>query len=379
MSRVLDQELLRTTMEKRGLTFTALAREMGVSVESVSKWVRGVATPRPGKAFRLGQVLDLTHEQLYGKSDAVLEPQIAFRITRNQAPSDGHRARARDMARMYEQLVPYLPFSRFVAPQQLKNPGASYEYLEELCVQLRREMGLGAQDPIALKTLFEYLSSRLQAVVVPVFWNHRSGGAELAAHIYSPKTQTTWIPFNLDTKAWDARFWVAHELAHALTFQSFDADQGEVFADAFAGTLVMPPVLANAAYSQMRTMRTFGERFKIAVEVGERLHISPVCVAKQVERFARETGAEALGLDTPQLYKSIARPQKAAPTVSQELFPKGNPSVAEFRRAASDFIKTPFFETLSKYLRDRHGGPAFIQGLLDCPLEDAIALNRELA
>ena len=40
-------------------------------------------------------------------------------------------------------------------------------------------------------------------------------------------------------------------------------------------------------------------------------------------------------------------------------------------------MKTPFFETLSKYLKDRRSGPSFIQGVLDCPLEDAIALNRE--
>ena len=379
MNKMLNQDLLRTTIEKRGLTFTALAREVGVSVESVSKWVRGTAAPRPGKAFKLGQVLELTYEQLYPKRDAALEPQVAFRITRNQTPSDSHHARAQDMARMYEQLVPYLPFSEFEAPQQLKNPNSSYEYLEQLGIQLRQAMGVSAQDPVPLKAIFEYLSSRLQAVVVPVFWNHRSGSAELAAHIYSPRTQTTWIPFNLDTKAWDARFWVAHELAHALTFRSLNTAEGEEFADAFAGTLVMPPVLARSTYSQMSATTGLSNRIKIAIETAQRLHISPICVAKQVERFAKETGASSLGLDVPQLYKSVSRLLKVQPTVSQELFPNGNPSVTELRRVAADFMKTPFFETLSKYLKDRRSGPSFIQGVLDCPLEDAIALNRELA
>ena len=251
--------------------------------------------PRPGKAFKLGQVLELTYEQLYPKRDAALEPQVAFRITRNQTPSDAHHARAQDMARMYEQLVPYLPFSEFEAPQQLKNPNSSYEYLEQLGIQLRQAMGVSAQDPVPLKAIFEYLSSRLQAVVVPVFWNHRSGSAELAAHIYSPRTQTTWIPFNLDTKAWDARFWVAHELAHALTFRSLNTAEGEEFADAFAGTLVMPPVLARSTYSQMSATTGLSNRIKIAIETAQRLHISPICVAKQVRRrCAKEPGASSL-------------------------------------------------------------------------------------
>lgn len=379
MNKVLNQDLLRTTIEKRGLTFTALAREVGVSVESVSKWVRGTAAPRPGKAFKLGQVLDLTYEQLYPKRETALEPQIAFRITRNQAPSESHHARAQDMARMYEQLVPYLPFSEFEAPQQLKNPNSAYGYLEQLGVQLRHDMGLSAEDPVPLKAIFEYLSSRLQAVVVPVFWDHRAGGAELAAHIYSPRTQTTWIPFNLDTKAWDARFWVAHELAHALTFRSLTTAEGEEFADAFAGTLVMPPLLARSTYSQMSATTGLNSRIKIAIEIAQRLHISPICVAKQVERFAKETGADSLSLEVPQFYNSVSRLQKVQPTVSQEFFPNGNPSVTELRHVAADFMKTPFFETLSRYLKDRRSGPSFIQGVLDCPLEDAIALNRELA
>jgi hypothetical protein len=230
--------------------------------------------------------------------------------------------------------------------------------------------------PVPLKAIFEYLSSRLQAVVVPVFWNHREGGAELAAHIYSPRTQTTWIPFNLDAKAWDARFWIAHELAHALTFRSLNTAEGEEFADAFAGTLVMPPVLARSTYSHMGATSGLSNRIKLAIETAQRLHISPICVAKQVERFAKETGAASPGLDVPQLYKSVSRLTKAQPTVSQELFPNGNPSVTELRRVATDFMKTPFFETLSKYLKDRHSGPSFIQGVLDCPLEDAIAQPR---
>ncbi len=379
MNRTFNQDLVRTTLDKRGLTFTAVAKELGVSVESVSKWVRGAAVPRPGKAYKLGQVLDLTYEQLFGPTDRSLEPQIAFRLTKNRKPDDSHHARAQEMARMYEQLAPYLPFNSFVAPAQLKNPECTYEYLEALGSQMRQDMGLAAQDPVPLKALFEYLSSRLQAVVVPVFWNHRSGGAELAAHIYSPKTRTTWIPFNLDTKAWDARFWVAHELAHAITFGVLEVADGERFADAFAGTLVMPPQVARSTYEHMSAIRTNAARFDVAIETAQRFHISPICVGKQVERYAQANGLVSLNLDQRPLYQFVHRLQQAQPTVSKELFPRGSPSVADLRQVAADIMKTPFFETLAKYLKASHGGAAFIQGILDCPLEDAMALNSELA
>jgi transcriptional regulator with XRE-family HTH domain len=379
MIRTFNQDLVRTTLDKRGLTFTALAKEIGVSVESVSKWVRGAAVPRPGKAYKLGQILELTYEQLFGPADKALEPRIAFRLTRNRKPDDSHHARAQEMARMYEQLAPYLPFNAFVAPEQLKTPHCTYEYLEALGLQLRHDMGLAAQDPVPLKVLFEYLSSRLQAVVVPVFWGHRSGAAELAAHIYSPKTRTTWIPFNLDAKAWDARFWVAHELAHAITFGALDTADGELFADAFAGTLVMPPQIARSTYEHMSAIRTNAARFEIAVDTAQRLHISPICVVKQVERYAQANALGSLSLDKPPLYQFVNRLLAAQPTVLKELFPLGSPSVADLRQVALDIFKTPFFETLSKYLKASHAGPAFIQGILDCPLEDAMALNSELA
>lgn len=379
MERKLNHELVRTTADKAGYSFTKLAREVGVSTESVSKWLQGEASPRPGKAIKLGKALSLSYEQMFGARDRTNEPQIAFRLVRNQAPSESHHERAREMGRMYEELAPFLPFSRFEAPPRLKSPSADYDYLEQMCTALRREMGLEANVPLGLPTLFKHLSDKLQAVVIPVFWGHRAGQAELAAHIYSPKTKTTWIPFNMDTKLWDARFWVAHELGHVYTFDVLTEKESETFSDAFAGTLVFPVALAKEAYETLSGVRLKSQKLEVLKTYAKHMHVSPICVAKQVDRYAEARSQQPVNAEFEGLYPAIASTVKKEKTVADEFFDGEEPSVSQLIETAWDVLKSPFFGTLSKYLKATGGNPAFIQGLLDCSLSDAKALNKELA
>lgn len=379
MERKLNHDLVRATAEKAGFSFTKLAREVGVSTESVSKWLQGEASPRPGKAIKLGKTLSLTYEQMFGARDRTNEPQIAFRLVRNQEPSESHHERAREMGRMYEELAPHLPFSRFEAPPRLKAPSADYDYLEQMCSALRREMGLEASVPLSLPTLFKHLSDKLQAVVIPVFWGHRAGRAELAAHIYSPKTKTTWIPFNMDTKLWDARFWVAHELGHVYTFDVLSERDSETFSDAFAGTLVFPVALAKAAYEALAGVRLKSQKLKILMDYALHMHISPICVAKQVDRYAKARQQPSVNAEFEGLYPAVSGKVKKEKTVAEEFFDGEEPSVGQLIETTVDVLKSPFFDTLSKYLKATGGNPAFVQGLLDCSLSDAKALNKELA
>lgn len=379
MERTLNHELVRATAEKAGYNFTSLAKAMAVSKESVSKWLNGESVPRPGAAVKLGRLLRLTYDEMFGSRDRSDLPAVAFRLTKNRTATQEHHERAIEMGRMYEQLVPYLPFSRFEAPPRLKSPTADYDYLNDLCAELRREMGLEADEPVSLPALFSHLSEKLQAVVVPVFWSHRAGRAELAAHIYSRSTKTTWIPFNLDTKLWDARFWIAHELAHAYTFEVLDEEQGELFSDAFAGTLVFPEKLAKAAYGEVRGLGANTKKLQVLRHFASHMHISPVCVAKQIDRYAVARGLDPVGAEYRGLYPALDASVKAERTVAQEFFGSEPPSVHQLMDVSSHILKTPFFDTLSKYLRANGGNPAFVHALLDCSLSDAKAINSELA
>lgn len=381
MERKLNTEVVRIAADKEGYSLTKLAHEIGVSTQSVSKWLKGDAIPRPGKALKLGRLLALSYEQMFGPRDLTNELQVAFRLSQNRVASDEHKERARELGRMYEQLVPYLPFKRFEAPPRLKNPIRDYDYLLELCQTIRKEMGLEAQERISLPSMLSHFAEKLQAVVVPVFWGHRQGGAELAAHIYSPKTKTTWVPFNLDTKVWDTRFWVAHELAHAYTFESLDEKAGELFSDAFAGTLVFPEAHAKAAYQEVGAARSKKMKLEIALRYAEQMGVSPVCVAKQVDRYALARELSPVGAEFDGIYAALAvNPvAKAVPTVGAELFGEAPPSVSQLREVSKTVFKSPFFDALSQYLKANGGNPAFVQGVLDCPLSDAKAINSELA
>lgn len=380
MERKLNFEFVRQVAEKAGFSFTRLAEDVGVSTESVSKWLQGEATPRPGMAIKLGRVLEITYEQMFGVRSRDNEPQVAFRLTQNRKPTEDHLERGRELGKLYEELVPYLPFSKFESPTRLKNPENQDKYLNELCRSIRTEMGLDETEPVSLLSIFTHLSRKLQAVVVPVFWGHRKGQAELAVHIYSPRTKTTWIPFNLDTKLWDARFWLAHEMAHAFTFDVItDEMAAEDFSDAFAGTLVFPGVVAQKAYLETAAVKTKKAKTEIFRAYASQMHISPICVAKQIDRYAKSHNLPSVEAEYPGLYPALSFAAKAEKTVAQELFGDEEPSVGQLIEVATTIFKSPFFGALSKHLKENGGNPAFIQSLLDSSLVDAQSINCELA
>lgn len=378
MERQLNYELVRGKAAEAGFTYTRLAKEVGVSTQSVSKWLNGVSIPRPGKAIKLGRLLNVHYKDLFHPKDASNDLKVSFRITRNRKPTEEHTERAQILGKLYEQLVSYLPFNQFQAPPRLKSPSIEFEYLHELCTAERRSMGIGEDEPIHLPSLLDHLSE-LQAVVVPVFWGHRNSNAELAAHIYSPKTKTTWIPFNLDNKLWDARFWLAHELAHAYTFDVLTEEEGEKFADLFAGSLVFPRSAAKDAYAELIKIKSSNnKKISILRSFATDMHVSPICVAKQVDRYASELNLESAQAEFRELYGAITLAAKKQETVSQSMFGSEPPSAKDLIEATSSFLKSPFFSSLSKYIKVNGGGPGLIQGLLDCPLSDAKSLHSEL-
>ncbi|MCZ3114980.1 hypothetical protein NYZ21_21315, partial [Acinetobacter baumannii] len=69
-----------------------------------------------------------------------------------------------------------------------------------------------------------------------------------ALHIALPAERVTFVFVNLDTKLEDFKFWMAHELAHVYTPYMAGKEEGEDFADAFAGALLFPQPCAIEAY-----------------------------------------------------------------------------------------------------------------------------------
>jgi len=76
-------------------------------------------------------------------------------------------------------------------------------------------------------------------------------GRAAALHIYLPDSQTTIVYLNLDTKLFDFKFWMLHELGHVKTRGLLDPAATEAFADSFAYAPLVPKAIAEAGYQAL--------------------------------------------------------------------------------------------------------------------------------
>ena len=109
-------------MAASGLNQAAVARELDVSREAVSKWLKGRSTPRPDKLLRLALLLDLSIDQMVARVPDAADPVVAFRKMGARKTTEAHIARAQKMGRLLEPVVPFLPFDELVVPPVLKEP-----------------------------------------------------------------------------------------------------------------------------------------------------------------------------------------------------------------------------------------------------------------
>ena len=211
-NKKLNLENIAGKLESMGLSQSKLASELGVSREAVSKWMKNEKFPRPEKLLGLAKLLKLRFEEIVVRVESEGEPAIAFRKKGRHQISDEYIAEAKYMGSLLEKLVPYLPFDTFSRPPSLIDPNQDYEYVHKITQEIRNYIGATGTSEISFQSLISFFD-QFHAVIIPVFWGDRDQH-ENALHIYLPKTMTTWIYLNLDSKIHDFKFWMAHELGH---------------------------------------------------------------------------------------------------------------------------------------------------------------------
>jgi len=375
MTTTLNIVAITAAMAEKGLNPAGLATKLGVSRESVSKWLHAKAVPRPSKLLQLSLTLGLSRVKLLGLPTPAAQPQVAFRMSRAKPAQDEHVARAIRMGKMLEALVPHLPFDKFETPPALKSPTDGYDYLQDLAKAIRKEMGVTETGPVNISTLAGVFKN-LQAVIVPVLWGHRKNH-ENAIHIYLPRTATTWVYLNLDTRLCDLKFWLAHELGHTYTFSTLQGDAGEDFADGFAGALLFPEVLSLPLYKEASAMRSIHARVQQVNAAAAGQGISPVCVAKQLDRYADRHGLPRVIDDNKALYQALELSKP--PLASKELLGSDELELKDLIRVGEAIFHTPLYSALKTYLRDTKASAGYVQGILDCSLVDAKQFVSELA
>ena len=372
MSNSLNIETLSRQAETLGHNQSSIAKTLGVSRETVSQWFKQEKYPRPDKLLKLARLLELTFSDLVTKIPAPNEPVVAFRKKGAHKITPEYVEQAKDMGRILEILVPYLPFDDLAQPATLRKPVNEYEYVHKAAKRIRELIGVQDADEIHFEKLIDFFG-QLHAVLIPVHWGHKDKH-ENALHIHLPESHTTWIYLNLDCKLHDFKFWMSHELGHVLAPQ-LEGDAGEDFAEAFAGALLVPRELAEDEYAKLSRIPAVGAQVNRIKEIAERLVISPVTVFMEINKFAAWSNRPALTFD---IHGAAANFNKSFKPVSDLLFGTKEPSAARYVASAKESFNSPFFDVLKKHVKNSHKTASFIQSLLNIPFIDAQNVYEEL-
>lgn len=370
MHKVIHSTSIKAALTERGWTQDQLAEHLGESPQVVSNWMQGKNFPRPAKLLKLATTLKLGFEQLVKPDDH--QPVIAFRKKAGAKTTDGHILKAMAMGALLKPLVAYLP-DRRALHTTLPLPSTEYAALQLAVSQVRERLAIGAQAVLKYEHLIQEFKLN-DAVLVPVLWGEKKNHKN-ALHILLPNEQVTFVYLNLDTHLEDFKFWMAHELAHVYTPDLAGTDEGEDFADAFAGALLFPQACAQATYAKASRAGS-RETLNVLLKSAQEHTISINTVYLQVQAYAKATGLALLAVDQRQLHST--RNGLRNGLVTEALFQPAPPKAEELIAITERLFRSPFFVALKQMLVEHGTGPGYLQQILDMGLQDAKALHETL-
>lgn len=372
MEKVLNSSAIQKALTERGMSQGKLAQAIGITPQAVTNWLKGKDFPRPASLLKLATTLSLPFDQLVKAGDTG-RPVIAYRKKANVKTTSAHLAKAEGIGMLLKPLVAHLPELQALRTL-ITSPSTEYDKLQTVVSQTRIRLGLGETAVLG----YEHLIGEFKecgAVLVPVLWGHK-GNHENALHIRLPKEDVTFVFLNLDTHLEDFKFWMAHELAHVLTPELSGTNEGEDFADAFAGALLFPKACAEAAY-RTATQHTKSDRVIHALMDQAHAHmISLNTVYQQVQQYAKAAQLPSLSLDEKAIH--ALRNSLRGPLVSEALFDPMPPSPQRYIAACENAFQTGFFHALKHMIVESGTGAPYIQQVLDTSLQDAMALHEAL-
>lgn len=371
MEKLLNSAAIQSVLAERGITQKQLAGAIGTSSQAVTNWLKGKDFPRPASLLKLATTLGLTFDQLVQTSD-VGRPVIAYRKKANAKTTNAHIAKAEGIGMLLKPLVAHLPELQALRTL-ITSPSIDYDKLQLIVSQTRAQLGIGEQAELEYKHLIGEFN-KCGAVLVPVLWGSK-GNHENVLHIRLPQQDVTFIYLNLDTHLEDFKFWMAHELAHVLTPDYCGRNEGEDFADAFAGALLYPKACAEQAYREI-TKQSYEGAIKVLQKQASTHMISLNSVFLEVQRYARANKLTTLPIEETTIH--ILRNTLRGPLVSETMFDPMPPSPQRYIAACENTFQTGFFQALKRMIHSSGTGAPYIQQVLDTSLQDAMALHEEL-
>lgn len=375
-NKKLNIKKIAQQLDKLGLSASKLASELDVSREAVSQWLKGRKFPRPAILLKMSQLLKLSFEEIITRIETEEEPVIAFRRKGGRKTKPEYIENAKEMGCLLEELVPYLPYDKYSRPPTLIEPMLDYDYIHEITEDIRSEVGLSSKEEISFKDLINFFND-FHAVLIPVFWGNKEHH-ENALHIFLPKTMTTWIYLNLDSKIHDFKFWMAHELGH-IKSPNLKFNEAEDFADDFAGALLITKDIAERTYYDLRNLIRKNEQINYIKNVAEDLVVSPLTVYYEVNKFADHAREKKINLESEQeIFKVFTKFNKSFPLVSEFIFNHKTPTPSEYMKFSDECFKSPFFPCVKEFIKQNKKSAGFLQNILDLTILDAHNLYDNL-
>ncbi|MES9855798.1 MAG: helix-turn-helix transcriptional regulator [Sedimenticola sp.] len=372
MRKVIHQAALQRALEKQGWTQSKLAKEVGVSAQSVTNWMQGDGFPRPATLLKLATLLRLNFDQLV-QTDSSEQPIVAFRKKGSAKTTDIHVNKASEIGMLLKPLVPYLPEMQ-VLRTLITSPSTEYIKLQTAVSQTRARLGLGNQAVLRYEQLIGEFAD-CGAILVPTLLGAK-GNHENAMHIRLPIEDVTFIFINLDTRVEDFKFWMAHELAHVFTPDLAGSTEGEDYADAFAGSLLFPKACAEAAYAETCRKRSANGEIEALLHHAHTHSISLNTVYQRVKEYAAYAQLPGLSVDDRAIRK--VRNSISGPLVSEALFDPMPPTPKQYIANAENNFRSTFFHALKQMILEKDTEAGYLQQILDLSIGDAQALHEEL-
>ena len=378
MEKRLNLRLVSTKMLEKGFCQQDLADKVGVSKAAVSKWLKPDSFPRPSYLLKLGKLLGIKHNELILFDEAINKikaPPVAFRKSGNYKIETKHFEQFQYVARLLKKICPYLPFDKYSDPPVLSNPENNYRYIQNVTKVIHKEIAKpnGEIEYTSLISLF----NNLKAILIPVLWDKKT--KKQGTHIYLPESKTTWVFLNIDSNIFDFKFWMAHEFGHVKAPQLKD-DEGEDFADRFAGALLFPEEKAAEIYQELSKITDIWARVRKIVDTSKALMISPLTIYYELKYYCDENSLPSLDLEKNKaIFKATTKMNFKFENLSKNIFDADNPSVKQYLEFAENDFGSVFFQSLKKFLnKEGDVSPKFISNVLEIPLADAYEIMREL-
>jgi len=371
MQRSLSRSKVKASLDVLGWTQKELAESVGVTPQAVTNWMSGSDFPRPDKLLKLASILKLAFNDLVeARAD---QPIVAFKKKGGAKTTEIHRQKAVAMGVMLRPLVSYLPRVKSLRTV-ISTPSTEYDALQSAVGEVRDKLSIGKFASLRYEDIITEFD-RNDAVIVPVMWG-RKDRHENALHILLPADQVTFIYLNLDTYIEDFKFWMCHELAHVYTPELAGKDEGEDFADAFAGAILFPRDIASRAHAEATAKSTQQGEIAVLLRYAEENEISIFTVYCQIRNYAVALGLDPLRTTEQSLH--AVRTMKRGDLVSQILFRNLPPEPDVFVTCAHATFKSHFFTAMEQMLREKETGAGYLHQVLDISIQDASALHAEL-